>query len=186
MKIRIARMCYPVHTLGPGNRVGIWLPGCSKNCPGCISPDFQSEKAGREMDLQDILSFLFARKDSIDGFTISGGEPFTQKEALAELVSEIRSISEDIILFSGFTYQELIAMKDASVDRVLSLIGLLVDGPYVEEMNDGKGMRGSGNQNFIRLNHPEYYEHLENWKRNLQVMMYQDKLISIGIPGEIR
>ena len=40
-KLSIARIFYPVKTLGPGNRVGIWTTGCLRGCQGCISPELQ-------------------------------------------------------------------------------------------------------------------------------------------------
>ncbi|HAU1321526.1 TPA: radical SAM protein, partial [Legionella pneumophila] len=39
MMIYISRVHFPVTTLGPGHRIGIWFQGCSIRCPGCISTD---------------------------------------------------------------------------------------------------------------------------------------------------
>ena len=45
MELSIARIYYPVKTLGPGNRIGIWTAGCPRRCSGCISPELQHAEA---------------------------------------------------------------------------------------------------------------------------------------------
>ena len=37
--LALSRMHFPVTTLGPGNRIGIWVQGCTIRCPGCVSAD---------------------------------------------------------------------------------------------------------------------------------------------------
>ncbi len=39
MELSLSRVHFPVTTLGPGRRLGIWFQGCSIRCPGCISAD---------------------------------------------------------------------------------------------------------------------------------------------------
>lgn len=222
VSINVARMYYPVKTLGPGNRMGIWLAGCPRNCRGCISPDFRSESAGRPIEVERLMEMIrgylsgyspdrvreketsekeSGEKESVEdeyrnkefvenknrgcGVTISGGEPFLQAAALKELVREIRKYTEDIIIFTGYLYEELIEKKDDDIDDILSMTGMLVDGPYIDELNDGTGMRGSSNQRFIILNHLEYYDHPENWKRAVQGAVYGNKIITMGIPDKI-
>ena len=222
VSINVARMYYPVKTLGPGNRMGIWLAGCPRNCSGCISPDFRSESAGRPIEVERLMEMIrgylsgyrtdrvreketaekesreketvedeYRNKEFVEnknrgcGVTISGGEPFLQAAALKELVREIRKYTEDIIIFTGYLYEELIEKKDDDIDDILSMTGMLVDGPYIDELNDGTGMRGSSNQRFIILNHLEYYDHPENWKRAVQGAVYGNKIITMGIPDKI-
>lgn len=214
--INIARMYYPVKTLGPGERIGIWLAGCSRNCKGCISTDFKSETAGRRIEVGRLIEmikkyFLYDKelfltqenrfsdlsnkyesgegKDIFTekrcGVTISGGEPFIQPVGLNALVREIKKYTEDIIIFTGYLYEELLEKKDENINQILSMTGMLVDGPYIDNLNDGIGMRGSSNQRFIVLNHPEYYDHPEKWKRGIQGAVYGNKIITMGIPDKI-
>ena len=186
MKIGIARVYYPVKTLGPGDRIGIWVAGCKKDCPSCISPEMKDPSYGRMIEVSALTEMLREQIGTAGGVTISGGEPFDQAEALAELISILFPFCEDIIVFSGYTLSELRERKDPSVDSVLSKIGMLVDGPYVEALNDGTGMRGSSNQQFHVFRHPEIYQKPEAWERKLQVVVYGDKIDSMGIPGVIK
>lgn len=39
MMLYLSRIHFPVTTLGPGNRIGIWFQGCSIQCQGCVSVD---------------------------------------------------------------------------------------------------------------------------------------------------
>lgn len=183
--LNIARMYYPVKTLGPGDRIGIWVAGCQRNCEGCISPDFQSESSGRNVEVSKLIGLIKEYLQNEKGVTISGGEPFLQPEGLKQLIKEISEYTNDIIIFTGFLYEELVEKNNDDINEILSMVGMIVDGPYIDELNDGTGMRGSSNQRFIILNHPEYYSHPETWKRGIQGAVYGNKIITIGIPDKI-
>ena len=116
------------------------------------------------------------------GFTISGGEPFLQAEELAELLEYLRKISDDIIIFTGYTYEELTGMNDPAINRALSMCSVLIDGPYIKEKHTGKGLRGSANQKIRIFGNPELYGDLESAERSLQVVRYKDSVTAIGIP----
>ena len=45
-RIALSRIHFPVTTLGPGRRIGIWFQGCSIRCPGCISMDTWAQGRG--------------------------------------------------------------------------------------------------------------------------------------------
>ena len=63
--MRIARMISPVHALGPGERVCLWMQGCPRRCPGCISPEMQPETGPQvpEKALADIVRI--AKENSV-------------------------------------------------------------------------------------------------------------------------
>ena len=91
MKIALSRIHYPVRTLGPGARIGVWFQGCAIRCPGCVSMDTWA--VGQHVTTLDevkegLLPFLAS-----DGVTISGGEPFDQPEALLD--SSLRDVKQD-------------------------------------------------------------------------------------------
>ena len=54
-----------------------------------------------------------------------------------------------VIIYSGYQYEELI--KKPETQKLLAQTDLLIDGPYVKELDDGKSLRGSSNQRTIYL-----------------------------------
>src|SRR5215831_1013285 len=90
MRISISRIHFPVSTLGPGQRIGIWFQGCSIRCPGCISMDTWAEGRGITT-VEEVINSIIPWLSKADGITISGGEPFDQPDALLELTARIRS-----------------------------------------------------------------------------------------------
>lgn len=178
----IKRVCYPVTTLGPGLRIGIWVTGCQKRCLGCMSPELQRKEAGKAICVANILKMLATIDGHVDGVTISGGEPFLQSDELNSLVCGIREwITEDIIVYSGYTLLELREFHSQSVDAVLENISVLIDGPYVDELNDGSGIRGSRNQKIHVFRPVADYDNLAHCKRSLQSFRYNDQILLIGI-----
>ncbi len=90
--------------------------------------------------------------DGIDGLTVSGGEPFEQDlEALAAFLRLVKAPGRElsVLCYTGFRLEELQAMRGAV--KVLRHIDLLVDGPYVEALNEGNALRGSSNQRILAL-----------------------------------
>lgn len=185
-KISLGRMYYPVKVLGPGNRVGIWLNGCNRGCAGCISPELQFYDASKEVAVNELMQMIQRIEAPIDGFTISGGEPFLNPAALNVLVQSLVSICDDILIYTGYTIEELRAQKNEAVDSVLNTCAALIDGPYIKELNDDKGLRGSSNQRCFIFKYHDRYERIETSDRTLQNIMYGRKVLTIGIPqGEI-
>lgn len=182
MNVQIARVYYPVKTLGPGNRMGIWFTGCNKKCKECISPEMQDKNYGKLVDVDELVKVIERKKYSIEGFTVSGGEPFDQFEALGYLLQHLSYISDDVIIFTGYTYKELIEKYGSDLEKVLNYVSLIVDGPYIKELNEKQGLRGSSNQNFIILNKKYNEQDLTHYKRKIQNFYYDDKFVEIGIP----
>lgn len=178
----IKRICYPICTLGPGRRVGIWVSGCKKRCVGCMSPELQDMSYGYNYSVPDIIKIIKKIVGTIDGFSISGGEPFLQASELSDLVRTIcQEYTDDIIVYSGYTMKELRDSEDPNVESVLHSISVLIDGPYVDELNDGIGIRGSSNQVIHIIRHAADYSNLGTQRRNLQCFRYENRLLLIGI-----
>ena len=134
--MRIERVVNYITTLGPGSRLCIWVNGCSRKCVGCVSPNLQNVDESTEVDIYECLYAY--NLELIDGVTISGGEPFEQAEELYRLVRYIRRRGiRDILVYTGYTYDQLKDMQSAAVDGVLEAISVLIDGPYVEELDFG-------------------------------------------------
>lgn len=70
-----------------------------------------------------------------------------QAKELLELVKLLRLINSDILVFSGYTHQEL--LKNTTQREILNEIAVLVDGPYIESLNNALPLRGSSNQNIL-------------------------------------
>lgn len=184
VRISIARIYYPVKVLGPGSRVGIWMTGCDRGCKGCISPEYRQYDERREVRPEDVGRMIDSIPYTIDGFTISGGEPFYHTEALAALIRVVRSYSEDIIVFTGYKLEELKAMNDPNVDEVLESISVLIDGPFEIAKNDCRGLRGSANQNIHIFRMEDRYEGIQDCSTELQPVVYGNSLFTIGIPQD--
>lgn len=183
--MQIARIYYPVLTLGFGNRVGIWTIGCPHACPGCSSPELWEPDPTRDLHVTDIIRTIQSIGDPIDGVTITGGEPFIQVSELAELVTSINmSVTQDIIIYTGFSLEQLRNLEDDLVNNILRDTAILIDGTYLEELNDGIGIRGSSNQRIHVLN-PRYEVRrngLEQGHRKVQNVFWGCTVFSIGIP----
>jgi len=179
--MRIARWVSPTAALGPGNRVALWMVGCSRGCKGCISPELQDAKAGYEIDdkaLAKILNIQLSSKN-IDGLTISGGEPLDQPEALEELLKIIEC--DDVLLYTGYPFAQVIKMP---VWEFLSKrITAIIPEPFIEEHNNGEPLRGSNNQPIIVLK-KEYLQLYKNEikkPRVVQATEVEDGVIFTGI-----
>lgn len=185
-KISLGRMYYPVRSLGPGNRVGIWMNGCNRSCIGCVSPELQIYDNSKEVSVADIILMVQKIKDPIDGFTISGGEPFLKPEALNALVQSLVSVNDDILIYTGYRIEELREQNDEATNSIITTCAALIDGPYIKELNDNKGLRGSLNQRCLIFKYHEKYEGIETADRTLQTILYGNMVLTIGIPqGEM-
>ena len=172
--------------LGPGLRYVIWTQGCKKQCAGCINP------AGRPLDRNgyfisaDELFEEIGSTPDLTGITISGGEPFLQSAELVVLIRRIKRETElDVMMYSGYTLEELRHWKNAAVDEILSSIDLLIDGEYVEELNTNRIYRGSDNQTirFLSTKYLPFKERLETMhNRSVEFIARGDDLFIVGIP----
>lgn len=164
--------------LGPNDRYAIWVQGCAKRCLGCISPDAQPLDAGREVDIRNLAMDILSTPD-IEGVTISGGEPFLQSKALAELLGMLKSERDlGVIIYTGMLYEDV---KD---DILMEYCDILIDGVYQEAMNDGLSLRGSSNQRVIALTH-RYDKRLDSYGkkgRKIEMHLNNDVITMVGIP----
>lgn len=158
------------------------MQGCSRNCKGCISPEFQPYEEKLPLTADEILSFIPQGKIP-NGLTISGGEPFEQENEILKLINLFsRKFSDDILIYTGYTLENLKARNSTITNKILSSVSVLIDGEYIEEKNDGHAMRGSSNQRIHIFRHAERYGELIQGKRKLQGVLLNDKLWFIGIP----
>ena len=147
---------------GEGVRVSLFVSGCTNRCKNCFQPqtwDFHYGQPFTEDTEQKLLDVL--APSYINGLTVLGGEPFEpeNQRCLAPFLRRVRATypQKTIWAFSGFTLEEL--QSDGShprcevTDEMLSLLDVLVDGRFVEELKDiSLRFRGSSNQRLIDLN----------------------------------
>ena len=130
--VRIHRTARRVRVLGPGVRYVLWVQGCPRGCPGCISPEAQDPAGGEIRSVAALAEAILAVPD-IEGVTISGGEPFLQAEALCSLIDRIRARRDlGVIIYTGYVLEELQSGAVPHAEALLARTDLLVDGPYVE------------------------------------------------------
>lgn len=181
--LNLAALHPGTRVLGPGLRVALWVQGCVFNCPGCIAPDWIPRKAANLIPVEQLVNIIL-QIPKFQGLTISGGEPMLQAEALYSLVTGIRKIRPiDVICFTGFKYEVLLnKASHTGIRKFLTQIDLLIDGPYIQEKNDSKGLRGSSNQRFIFLSERLKGTDFENYPRGIELQIEKDHLFMVGIP----
>lgn len=186
MKLALSRVHFPVTTLGPGRRLGIWLQGCSIRCPGCISSDTWANRAP-DLEVSELVERIQAWLQDCDGVTVSGGEPFEQEHALGELLRGVRQTKEtNILVYSGQALEKL----KANPLLQEGLIDCLISDPYHFRAPQTKKLRGSDNQRMTLLTArgEEVFGGLDGAKtdadRRLDVMFDADGAVWLaGIPS---
>lgn len=133
------------------------------------------------------LIHAVCESNRVDGFTITGGDPMEQAEELSLLLTQLRGISEDILIYTGYTLEQLRQKKSAAVNSVLKNTAVLIDGLYIEERNNGCPLRGSDNQRVIFIDEeyrPAYEEYMKQGNE-IQNFTIGSSVVSVGIhsPG---
>ncbi len=148
MKIRMAGLVKESIVDGPGFRTAVFVQGCPHHCPDCHNPQTHDFEGGAWMDTDDIVRDMLDNP-LIDGITLSGGEPFCQPEACAEIASRARAAGLNVWSYTGYTFEQLLAGKE-EWKKLLQEIDVLVDGPFLKEQRTlDLRFRGSSNQRLI-------------------------------------
>lgn len=119
---------------GPGARFAIWVQGCSLACPGCCNPEMWEHGTGQSVSVGALVEQIKGVQDAIEGVSFLGGEPFEQHEALAILAREVRALGLTVMVYSGYSFDEIQA-KDSPL---FPEIDLLVAGRYVADLRTTK------------------------------------------------
>lgn len=144
---------------GPGVRVSLFVSGCTHHCKNCFNSetwDFHYGQLFTEETVNQILEAL--KPNYIKGLSLLGGEPFeyVNQLGLLPLVRKVRFLypEKNIWCYTGYDYEKDIKCdmmnKWPATKELLSMIDVLVDGEFVEELKDLKlRFRGSSNQRII-------------------------------------
>jgi len=165
MELRVAGIVKESVVDGPGFRYVIFAQGCDHGCKGCHNPDTHSPDGGYVVDTISIIEDIRQSK-YIDGVTFSGGEPFLQADAFIHIAEKLKKENINIVCYTGFTYEELLQSMDQSRVKLLRLIDIIIDGPYIEELKDiSLTFRGSKNQRIIDVQNSlrEHNTIIEKW-----------------------
>ncbi len=152
--LRVARLYHGSAVDGPGRRSVIQLQGCPIRCRGCYVPETHDLGGGILLTIAEVVKALLDPVgEPRDGITVLGGEPFFQPVGLAKLLRKLKGRGVHTVVYSGYTLEVLAHRPEPAVWEALSLINLLVDGPFVAALAEGAGeWRGSRNQRLIH--HP--------------------------------
>lgn len=183
----VNKLHFPVTSLGPGRRIGVWLQGCDIRCPGCISQDtWTVDPRVHETTVEKVLAWCQQMAaDGCDGITISGGEPFQQPKALKLLFEGLRHRlpdSIDVLAYSGYSLEEL----QASHRTLLGLLDAVITDPFDPGRAPGRKWRGSANQRLTLLSEGmahRYREGDESAPRRFQVTVDDATVWMIGVPA---
>ncbi len=145
---------------GSGVRVTLFVSGCTHHCKGCFNQEAWDFDYGQPFTADIENELLEALAPSyIKGLTLLGGEPMEPQNQRV-LVKFLKKVKEKypqktVWCYSGYTFEELVGQSRARcevTDEMLSLIDVLVDGRFVEELKDiSLRFRGSSNQRIIDL-----------------------------------
>ena len=149
---------------GEGIRTTVFVSGCTNRCKNCFQPETWSFTYG-EPFTEAVAEEIFKALDNsaVRGLTVLGGEPMepeNQRDLLPFLKELKRRFpNKTVWLYTGNLYEELIGETGDSpkhldiTEQLLSLVDILVDGPFIEEKKSlGLRFRGSENQRIIDMN----------------------------------
>ena len=175
---------------------------CVKGCPAEAR-----SVSGKEMTAGDAFDEVAGDRlfyGSDGGLTVTGGDPLEQPCDLIALLTAVRDAFDDILVYTGYEFDELPDMLEedqfralfgsgtpcpASCPTAAPLVDVLIDEPYMEALNDGVcGLRGSTNQRLIVLNPAleKLYHEEERKPRSVQNAVFDGRALSIGIHGRPR
>lgn len=148
---------------GEGVRVSLFVSGCRHHCKGCfnkIAWDFNYGQPYTQ-DTEDKI-IAMCNHDYISGLSILGGEPMEPENQpyILKLIERFKSTypTKTIWIYTGYTvsdnYQHIDSYADIPgiTDKILSLVDVIVDGEFKEELKDiSLKFKGSSNQRIINL-----------------------------------
>jgi anaerobic ribonucleoside-triphosphate reductase activating protein len=124
---------------------------------------------------------------AVTGFTFSGGEPMSQAMGLTEVITIARRQRDlTLICFTGYRLAELRTRPPApGIAGLLGQVDVLIDGRYVAARNDGRGMRGSSNQQIHMLTDRLAYAaaELAVGQRRTEIRLRHSSALLVGVPG---
>ncbi|MEA5552181.1 4Fe-4S single cluster domain-containing protein [Anabaena cylindrica UHCC 0172] len=117
---------------GPGCRAVVWVQGCPRECDGCFNPDSWTFEINQLVAIDTLAADIIKNPDNT-GVTFSGGEPFWQASALANLARQVKAAGLNVMSFTGFTLKQLQSESaPPGSQELLSQLDILIDGPFIQ------------------------------------------------------
>ena len=119
---------------GPGCRAVVWVQGCLRECPGCFNPDSWSFEINQLISVDTLVEKITSNPRN-EGVTFSGGEPFWQAPALADLARKVKAKGLNVMSFTGLTLERLQSeYAPAGTQGLLAQLDILIDGAYIQSL----------------------------------------------------
>ncbi|MFB8792886.1 MAG: 4Fe-4S single cluster domain-containing protein [Microcoleus sp.] len=172
---------------GPGCRAVVWVQGCLRECPGCFNPASWSFEINQLMSIDTLAQKILSNPRN-EGVTFSGGEPFWQAPALAELARQVKAAGLNVMSFTGFTLEQLRSPSaPAGAEDLLEQLDVLIDGAYIEPLavNRPDSLVSSSNQR-VHLFNPDLSDRLTWASDQIEIHVLKDgSRIITGYRGEM-
>ncbi|MBX9578908.1 MAG: radical SAM protein [Gemmataceae bacterium] len=171
---------------GPGRRFAVWFQGCPLRCPGCCNPEFLPFAGGERRTVDELAGWMARARDAdgIEGITLLGGEPLAHAAGAAALAAAARDLGLSVMVFSGYTLEQLRGRTDQAAADLLARTDILVDGPYLRGQPDTeRRWVGSRNQRIHFLT--DRYQYDDRWGRRntLEIRLTDGELSVNGFPA---
>ena len=172
---------------GPGTRAVVWVQGCQRECSGCFNTESWSFEINQLISIDELADKILSNPKNT-GVTFSGGEPFWQATALAELAKKLKDVGLNAMSFSGFTLREL-RSPDAppGAGELLAQLDILIDGPFVESraINSPESPVSSSNQK-VHVFNPEFEDKITWASDQIEIHVLKDgSRIITGFRGQM-
>lgn len=184
--MQIAQVVPCTEAEGPGKRFAVWFQGCPLRCPGCCNPEFLPFKGGQTKSLTEMAEWIAKSREEthIEGITLLGGEPFAHAAASVALARAAKALGLSVMVFSGYTIEELKTRSEPEIAELIALTDILVDGPYDRDRPDTeRRWIGSTNQRIHFLT--TRYSLDEQWRKQntLEIRVVGREVSVNGFPA---
>lgn len=185
--LQVAQIVPATEAEGPGRRFALWFQGCPLRCPGCCNPEMLPFAGGTPMLLAEVLAQVDAARAAadIEGLTLLGGEPLAHAPGAAALARAGRQRGLSVMVFTGYTLEQVQEMTEPAVADLLAHTDILVDGPYVRELPETRRRWiGSSNQRIhfltgrYRADDPCW-----EWPNTLEIRLHGQEVLINGFPA---
>lgn len=160
---------------GPGCRAVIWVQGCLQACSGCFNPASWSFEINELVTIDHLVERVLDNPHN-QGVTFSGGEPFWQAPALAEVARRVKAHGLNVMSFTGFTLERLRSQyAPAGAAELLAELDILIDGPYVaaKALNSPDSPVSSSNQR-VHVFNPAFADRITWASDQIEVHIFKD------------